>query len=124
MINIQNFVVNSISESYTIDKIQIEYSPMGKEIGNSLVIKGVISVAFIDTNSITKERSNLNEQDVYSYYYSIATGTDAQKEASANTNTLDLFKDLNNGLEQSTIDFVLGKFNLSLQSFFSIFAKN
>jgi hypothetical protein len=34
MINIQNFVVNSISESYTIDKIQIEYSPMGKEIGN------------------------------------------------------------------------------------------
>jgi hypothetical protein len=114
MINIQNFVVNSISESYTIDKIQIEYSPMGKEIGNSLVIKGVISVAFIDTNSITKERSNLNESDVYSYYYSIAVGTDAQKEASANTNTLDLFKDLNNGLEQKTIDFVLAKFNLSL----------
>jgi hypothetical protein len=114
MIDINDFLVSSVSESYTISKIEIDYNPYFKKVGEGVVIKGVISVSFVDTNDITKERANLNETDVNAYFYSIATGTDAQKQAFATTSTLNLFKDLNNGIEQPTIDMVLAKYNLTV----------
>lgn len=114
MIDIQDFLVSGLTENYTISKIDISYNPFQKKIGENLKVKGHINISFIDTDNNTRETSILFENDIYDYFYSIATGTDAQKQAFATTSTLNLFKDLNNGIEQPTIDMVLAKYNLSV----------
>jgi hypothetical protein len=113
MLDIKDFLVSGISENYTISKIDISYLPFEKKIGENLKVKGHINTSFIDSNDNTRETSLIFENDIYSYFYSIATGTDAQKNTSATTNTLNLFKDLNNGIEQPAIDMIMGKYNLT-----------